>query len=286
MNKKILVTGATGYIGSHLVKRLADYGHYIVGTDFNFFQNDIKSYVSNLIHWDIRMPTKIFQTDFDAVVHLAALTRVSDSVDKPFDFYNTNIHGTNNVITSISYDNFINCSTGGAFQPDANPYAMSKRAAEDLIRNLPKYSICRFYNVCGNDGFHKFDNDHYHLIRKAAAVANDLYDHIAVFGTDYNTRDGTTVRNYTHVNDIVSALCRLIDHGPTHDIECLGNTTGYTVLEVLKVMQELSGKKFNIQYAGRRPGDAEISVIPKQSEFFKQEHSLEDQCASALKYEI
>lgn len=283
--KRILVTGATGYIGSHLVKKLADHGYTVTGTDFNLQQNDIKKYVTNVVDWNIHNKTKIIIQDFDAVVHLAALTKVTPSVDMPYDYYKTNIDGTHNVIQSISHDHFIYCSTGGAFRPESSPYAMSKRAGEDMMRYTKNHTICRFYNVCGNDGFKKFDDGHYHLIRKAAAVVNGLYPEIKVYGTDYSTRDGTTIRNYSHITDIVDSLVKIVDHGPTNQVECLGNTTGYTVLEVIDTMKKVSGVDFNVSYDIRRPGDLDISVLPNQSKFFTQSHTLEDQCMSALEWE-
>lgn len=283
--KKVLVTGATGYIGAHLVKKLADYGHTVVATDFNLSQNDVSKYVTKTVDWDIRHQTKILMEDFDTVIHLAAMTKVSVSVLNPFDYYETNVIGTYNVIKSLNYDHFIYASTGCAYKPESSPYAMSKRAGEDMMTYLEKYSICRFYNVCGNEGFNKFDNQHYHLIRKAAAVINGLYPALDVYGTDYDTRDGTTIRNYTHVSDITDALIRIVDHGPTNKIECLGNTTGYTVLEVIKAMKNATGNDFKVNYSNRRLGDLDISVLPEQSKFFTQLRSLEDQCLSALNWE-
>lgn len=283
--KKILVTGATGYIGSHLVKKLAGHGHNVIATDFNLEQNDVSKYVSKTVDWDIRHKTKILIDDYDAVVHLAAMTKVSISVENPFDYYQTNIIGTHNVTQSLNYGHFVYASTGCAYKPESSPYAMSKRAGEDMMNYLENYTICRFYNVCGNDGFNKFDNQHYHLIRKAAAVINGLYPSLDVYGTDYETRDGTTIRNYTHVSDITDSLIRIVDNGPTRKIECLGNTTGYTVLEVIEAMKKATGVDFKVNYTERRSGDLDVSVLPEQSKFFTQTRSLEDQCISALDWE-
>jgi UDP-glucose 4-epimerase len=282
---KILVTGAAGYIGSHLVKQCADLGYTIHGLDHNWNQNNIDSFISKKIHADIRDNITNVDSHYDCIIHLAASVLAHESVLNPVLYYDTNLTGTKNVINSSATEHFIFCSTGAAFEPTSSPYAMSKRAAEDFFVSATNYSICRFYNVCGNDGFMKYDNGFNHLIRKAAAVVNGLYPDISVYGTDYDTRDGTTIRNYTHVSDIVDSILKIINHGPTKNIECLGNTSGYSVLEVIDTMKKVSGIDFKVKYDSRRLGDCAVSILPNQSQFFTEVHSLEDQCRSTIQYE-
>jgi UDP-glucose 4-epimerase len=289
---RVLVTGATGYIGSHLVKSLAEWGNMVYATDFNMQQNNIEKYIvsGKPTYCDIRHDTnyssgKFFgYTQFDVVVHCAAATKVSLSVTDPYNYYLTNIVGTQNIINHVEFDHFIYCSTGSAFQPGSSPYATSKRAAEDLVSILPKYTITRFYNVSGNDGMRKYDDGYFHLIRKAAAVANRKFPKLDIYGTDWETRDGTTVRNYTHIKDIVDATVAIVHNGPTNKIECLGTKRGSTVREVVAAMKSISWD-FPTEDAPRRPGEVAISTMPEQSRFFVENESLVDMCKSAMEYE-
>lgn len=285
---RLLVTGATGYIGSHFVKTAAEAGHSILAADYNWNQNDISEYTRKFFNWDIRTESKHIY-NIDKVVHIAAKTKVPESVKNPYDYYLTNVIGTANVAKSLidPIDHFIYCSTGSAFEPESNPYAGSKYAGELVAKQYyDRTSVVRFYNVSGNDGMNKFDNDYSHLIRKAAAVVNGKFEKLYIHGTDYNTRDGTCVRNYTHVKDIVDSLLRIVDNDPTNEIDCLGSPNGYTVKEVIDTMRSVSNTQFEVEEADRRPGDVDISTVPYESKYFKEEKTLEDMCLDALKYEV
>lgn len=282
---EIIVTGAAGYIGSHLSYRLKQLNHTVYAYDNNLHQNNI-DFVDSIYDWDITTPLEKTK-NVDVVIHLAAKTKVHNSVLSPYDYYKTNIFGTNNVIETFNTKHFINCSTGAAFNPTTSPYALSKKAAEDVVtEKCTNYTNLRFYNVSGNMGFNKFDEEHYHLIRKAAATANGLYNHMCIYGNDYNTKDGTCIRNYTHISDIVDSIINAINHGPMNtDFECLGTTEGYSVKEVVDTMREISKVNFPVFVEKRRLGDAAISVMPEQSILFNQSKSLYDQCQSALEAE-
>ena len=283
----IAVSGATGYIGAHVVKALAERGHEVIATDFNEEQNNIAHYCKSYYHYDIRDYGGKF-TNVDKTVHIAAKTKVGPSVKDPWNYYNTNINGTKNIMYGFNCDHFIYCSTGSAFQPDSNPYAMSKYAGEVITKQFyEKNSIVRFYNVSGNDGMYKFDDEMSHLIRKAARVANKSNGHpiMELFGTDYNTRDGTCIRNYTHIKDIVDGLVRIVEAEPSGKIDCLGSPDGITVKEVIDTMKKVSGIDFPVKIGPRRPGDIEISTVPHSSPFFKQTKTLWHMCKDALEFE-
>jgi len=296
--QKILVTGATGYIGAHTVKALNDHGYKVIATDCNSAQNDIERYVHHYIDWDIRDPLNCYDY-YDSVIHLAAATKVHQSVKQPSHYYLSNVIGTMNVINHADTDHFIYCSTGSAFDPSSSPYAATKYGGELITKEYSDlsgydYSLVRFYNVSGNDGFQKYDEEASHLIRRAARVANNMllqrndpeYKSLSIYGTDYDTRDGTCVRNYTHVHDIVTGILNILDEPPTNDIVCLGSPKGFTVREVVDTMRKVSGVDFEVKEEGRREGDIPVSTVPIKSKFFEQKYSLEDMCADALKHEV
>tara|TARA_X000001316_G_C919359_1_gene33474 strand:- start:605 stop:1465 length:861 start_codon:yes stop_codon:yes gene_type:complete len=285
---RLLVTGATGYIGSHFVKTAAEAGHSILAADYNWNQNDISEYTKRFFNWDIRVESKHIH-NIDKVVHIAAKTKVPESVKNPYDYYLTNVIGTANVAKSLidPVDHFIYCSTGSAFEPESNPYAGSKYAGELVAKQYcDRTSVVRFYNVSGNDGMSKFDDEYSHLIRKAAAVVNGKFDKLYIHGTDYDTRDGTCIRNYTHIKDITDSLLRIVENDPTNEIDCLGSPNGYTVKEVIDTMRSVSNTQFEVVETSRRDGDVDISTVPYESKYFKEEKTLEDMCLDALKYEV
>jgi UDP-glucose 4-epimerase len=289
---KIFVTGATGYIGAHVVKALHDRGHQVSATDYDIEQNDVREY-AHFFKWDIRYPIDEL-SKFDKVVHIAAMTKVPNSVKDPYNYYLTNVIGTKNVIDSVPHDHFIYCSTGSAFDPASNPYAATKWGGELITQQFcPKYSLVRFYNVSGNAGFLKYDDDVSHLIRKAARVVNAVTDrvneaehgHMSLYGTNYDTRDGTCIRNYTHIKDIVDGLVRIVEADATNKVECLGSPEGVSVKEVIDTMKRVSGVDFKVLEMPRRPGDVAISTVPEHSQFFIQTKTLEDMCIDAIEVE-
>lgn len=269
--KKVLITGCSGYIGSHLVKMLSN-KYEVHGLDINapkadglreFHQIDIRK----LFHLPI---------EFDAVIHLAALVNVGESERIPLSYYITNLNGTMNVINKIVTKNFIFASTGAA-QDCESAYGISKRAAEDVVREYytthkpTPYTTFRFYNVIGSDGFRPTNPDGlmYNLM-KASETGE-----FTIFGTDYGSYDGTCVRDYVHVNEICDALSSAIEKS-SNQIECLGHGVGTSVRDIVNLYKKVNNIDFIVKYGPRRKGDIAVSVLDNVSPYMKELYSLEE----------
>ena len=284
---KVLVTGCTGYIGSHLCKVLFEAGHHITGLDIEWKKhNDVTRYCHRILIKDV---TKhVCDEDYDVIVHLAGLIQVEESVALPTKYYSTNLGGTVNMLRQgfNGQPHFIFASTAGAFDP-ANPYARSKIAAEDVIKERSKnYTIFRFFNVAGSDGMHRQVGRASHLIRIAAEAAAGKRDYMSIYGDDYDTPDGSCVRDYIHVVDLVNAIRDTIKHGPFNTpYECIGSGKGYSVKEVVQTMKEVTGKDFTVKMAGRRDGDPASLAITNQFNLLHPQYNLKDMCLSAYRVE-
>jgi UDP-glucose 4-epimerase len=271
MVKKVLITGSSGYIGSHLCKMLA--GKYEVhGLDVNM----PKAPVDRFYKQDIN---RIFDIDieYDAVIHLAALVRVGESELSPIKYYITNLNGTMNIINKVKTKNFIFASTGTA-QDCSSAYGISKRAAEDVVREYctqhkqQDYTTFRFYNVVGTDGFFPTNPDG--LMYKLFEAADT--GTFTVYGNDYDvSSDGTCIRDYVHVNEICEALKEAIEK-PSNQVECLGHGVGYTVKEIVNLFQKVNDVEFDVVYGPRRKGDLPSSVLEDVSPYMKNLYTIEE----------
>lgn len=273
--KKILITGNSGYIGSHLSKLLMDSGKYEVhGIDLV----DPRCPVNKSSNWDINLLGKgwFAGIEFDAVVHLAALVNVGESVHEPLQYYKTNLNGTLKVLSTVKTKNFILASTGAA-EGCASPYGVSKRAAEDCTRQWCEdsdtpFTIFRFYNVIGSNGFEPTNPDGlmYNLMK-----AKDT-GQFTIFGTDYDVSpDGTCVRDYVHVMEICDAIQTAIEK-PSGKIECLGHGVGYTVKEMVNLFQQVNDVDFMVKKGPRRPGDLPSSVLEEVSPYMRNLYTLQE----------
>jgi len=287
----VLVTGCNGYIGSHVCKILFEHGIKIDGMDVDIHgedKNDVSQYLNDFHGFSVlevyrrqslQTPMGKQWPDYDAVIHLGGLSVVPESMKRPADYYLTNVMGTLAVCEVFPQAHIIFASTSAAWEM-ASPYAKSKVAAEDIIKEKAMgYTIFRFFNVSGSDGVHKQIGPSTHLIRVAAEVACGKRDWIEIYGTDYNTKDGTCIRDYVHVIDLAKAICNACLDGPANTpYECLGSNEGYSVFDVVATMRKVTGKPIAEKICGRRDGDAEASVVDKLSDMITLTKSLEDMC--------
>ena len=284
---KVLITGVTGYIGSHLAKVLFEAGHNITGLDIEWKKhNDVSRYCHRILIKDVTR--HVIDEDYDVIVHLAGLIQVEESVALPTRYYATNLGGTVNMLRQgfNGQPHFIFASTAGAFDAQS-PYARSKLAAEDVIKEQSNnYTIFRFFNVAGSDGMHRQVGRASHLIRIAAEAAAGKRDYMYMYGDDYDTKDGTCVRDYIHVVDLVNAIRDTIKHGAFNTpYECIGSGKGYSVKEVINTMKEVTGVDFQVKITGRRDGDPASLAITNQFNLLHPQYNLRDMCLSAYRIE-
>jgi len=256
---KLLVTGSEGYIGKHLLKLLEN--------KFDIDKLDLKLGV------DIRKP---FTTnrEYDTVIHLAALANVSKSTEYPEEYFTTNVSGTLNLLKSFSFKHFIFASTGSAVGLKS-PYALSKRMAEIIVEDFCKkhnkdYTTFRFYNVTGSDGFPPTNPDSLFASLIDAEKTGVFY----IYGNDYNTKDGTCVRDYTHVNEICKSIIKAIDK-PANNLENLGHGSGTSVKEMVDIYKKINNVNFKVEFRPRRPGDMEYNVLDDVSSYMEKIYSIE-----------
>lgn len=252
----VCITGSHGYIGSHLRKTVnADWIDLKIGSDI--LDHELK-------------------IDASIIVHLAALVQVGESVQKPLDYYQTNINGTINLLDKFNGEHFIFASTGAVDYLNS-PYALSKKACEEIIVDQCKkrginYTIFRFYNIIGSSFGIKPTNPDGLFYALCNAANNGS---INIYGSDYDTPDGTCIRDYVHVMEICNAIKAAIDE-PSNSIECLGHGNGYSVLELTKIFQEVNNVDFDINFVDRRQGDIEKSVLKDVSKYMQNQYTIEE----------
>jgi UDP-glucose 4-epimerase len=269
--KNILITGSSGYIGRHLAALLAVFedDYHLTGVDKMWRKQLCHEFIGQNILENSEITGK-----FDTVIHLAGLVNVGMSMQAPMDYYRNNVIGTLNMLERAEYDHFIFASTGAADNP-YSPYGMSKLVSENLVRqyctlNNKKCTIFRFYNVIGTDGFPATNPDglFYNLTQATKTGQFDLY------GKDYNTKDGTCVREYVHVNDICMALIKAIDK-PSNQVENLAYGDTRTVKEIVNIFKEVNNVDFSVIYKDARPGDLEACYLKNPSEYMVRNYTYE-----------
>ncbi|WP_394131703.1 UDP-glucose 4-epimerase GalE [Marinobacter nauticus] len=283
---KVLVTGGAGYIGSHVVRRLAAAGHDIVvfdnlSTGYRWAVTAGELVVGDLA--DEQALEAVFsEHGFEAVLHFAANIVVPESVANPLKYYSNNTRNTLNLLKMVEryqVPYMVFSSTAAVYgMPEQtvltedlplapiNPYGASKMMSERMMMDLAaarslNYVILRYFNVAGAnpDGLlGQATPEATHLIKVACECVTGQRDGMSVFGTDYETRDGTCVRDYIHVEDLAKAHVMALDYmakgGESQVLNC-GYGRGFTVREVIDVVKTESGVDFPVQETGRRAGD-------------------------------
>ncbi|WP_458071089.1 UDP-glucose 4-epimerase GalE [Rhodanobacter sp. BL-MT-08] len=284
--KTILVTGGAGYIGSHVVQQLTGRGERVVVVD-NLSSGFVEAvHNAELVIGDVgdRELVNGVLADYDvgAVMHFAAHTIVSESVSNPLKYYANNTGNTRNLLACCAdagVGMFIFSSTAAVYgmtpggvadentptQP-ANPYGQSKLMSETMVRDVSatgamRHVILRYFNVAGCDPQERIGQNTPNatlLIKAICEHAVGKRESISIFGTDYETPDGTGIRDYIHVEDLTAAHLRALDHlrsdGKSLTLNC-GYGHGYSVREVIDAVRRASGTSMNIIEQPRRSGD-------------------------------
>ena len=268
--KKVLVTGSSGYIGSHLC-RLLEKDYEVYGLDIKPPQIEMNNFHSI----DIRKTFDLGNVEFDAVIHLAALINVGESQQHPISYYITNLNGTMNVINKIKTKNFVFASTGAAVQCNS-AYAVSKRAAEDVVRSYSQmagmdFTTFRFYNVIGTSVVLPGNHDGL-MLKLIEATKTGLF---TIHGNCYQTEDGTCLKDYVHVDEICHALRTAIEQ-PANRIESLGHGVGYTVKEMVNIFMKVNDVDFDVKIGPPREGDVGVYVLEDTSKYMPELFTIED----------
>ncbi len=289
---KILVTGGAGYIGSHVALALIDKNFDVIVLD------NLSTGFKELIHKkakfiegdyaNLDLLTQIFDNnEFSAVMHCAGDIKVEESVKDPHKYYYNNTFKTLqfvNFISQTSVKNIIFSSTalvydinnGGLVTESSNlepvnPYGSSKLMSERILQDIAKvselkYFILRYFNVAGSDLLNRsgqMNENTTHLIKACVECALNKRKKIEIYGNQYQTKDGTCVRDYIHIEDLVSghliALEHLVNNGNS-DICNLGYGIGHSVLEIVDKTRKLSGNNFSVKFTQSRDGDPPILI--------------------------
>ena len=288
MNTTVLIIGGAGYIGSHVNALLREKGYKtIIYDNLSTGHRDMVS--GPFVYGDILEPARledIFIThNIDVVIHLAAKSLVPESLTKPLFYYENNISGTVNILkVMLEYNvkNILFSSTASIYgSPDVIPvtedvppqpnsvYGFTKLAIERMIEDASRihdfsYVVLRYFNAAGaslNGSIGELHIPETHLIPKVLDVAMGEEPEIVIYGTDYDTYDGTCIRDYIHIVDIADAHLRAVEWMLSHDrnreglVLNVGSGKGFSVLDVINMAIKVTGREIPISIGERRQGD-------------------------------
>ena len=293
---KVLVTGGAGYIGSHVVLDLIDAGHDVVILDdmsLGCVENihDKAEFVEGST-LDEAMLDEVLAKNMDAVVHLAAFKAAGESMTNPEKYSRNNLNGTTNVLNAMMKHNvmtFVFSSTAAVYGypeylpvDEAHPlkpinyYGYTKLAIEDMLKWYGelkglKFAALRYFNAAGydvNGKLYGLEQNPQNLLPIVMEVASGVRKSMDIFGDDYESSDGTGIRDYIHVNDLASAHVSALEYLQENDSLTVNLATGegYSVMDVIKEAETISGHAINYNIVDRRPGDpAELIATSKQA---------------------
>ena len=287
----ILIVGGAGYIGSHANKELTRRGYKTLILDNLIYGHQESVQWGEFIDGDLGDTAKLreifTQYKIEAVMHFAAFAYVGESVTDPKKYYLNNVVNTLNllnVMLEFGIKKFIFSSTCATYgnpveipiteahpQNPINPYGQSKLMVEKILEDYShayglSYVALRYFNAAGADVETEIGEDHdpeTHLIPLVLDVALGKRENISVFGSDYETKDGTAVRDYIHVTDLADAHILALEYlnkGNASTIFNLGNGLGYSVQEVIDVAKEVTKKEISTVYSDRREGDPAVLI--------------------------
>ncbi len=332
---KILVTGGTGYIGSHTVVELQNQEHEVVIVDN--LSNSYESVVGQITKITGKKPlfesfdlsdrekTADFfrrHSDLDAIIHFAAYKAVGESVREPIKYYRNNLVALMNILEEMQKHSITNlvfsssCTVYGEpdelpvsesapIKPATSPYGNTKQISEEIIRDTAKNSpinaiLLRYFNPIGAHESALIGELPIgvpnNLIPFVTQTAAGIREQLSVFGDDYNTPDGTAIRDYIHVTDLakahIAAVNRMRSNNNKSNVEAfnVGTGNGYSVLEVITAFEQATGQKLNYRITPRREGDVEKvwseTTLANQELGWKAEKSLPEMMSSAWKWQL
>ncbi|MBT0585067.1 UDP-glucose 4-epimerase GalE [Alteromonas oceanisediminis] len=329
--KSILVTGGAGYIGSHTVLQLLEQNYHVVVLDnlSNASPESLRRVEQitgksvTLVEGDIRdeklLRALFSDNDIDAVIHFAGLKAVGESVEKPLMYYENNVYGTLQlckVMAEHSVKNIVFSSSATVYGDPVslplhenmptgtptNPYGQSKLMVELMLRDLhtadPDWNIVllRYFNPAGAHPSGLIGEDPNgipnNLMPFISQVATGKRPHLSVFGNDYDTHDGTGVRDYIHVDDLANGHLKALDKLQRNAGLCtfnLGTGQGYSVLDMVKAFEAQSGQKIAYEFVPRRSGDVAACyadpALAEKELGWKAQKGLAEMCADGWRWQ-
>lgn len=293
----VLVLGGAGYIGSHTVDRLVEAGKDVVVVDslvtghLAAVRKEAKFYQGDLADKDFMRKVFTENPDIDAVIHFAAFSLVAESMKDPLKYFDNNTAGMVKlleVMNEFDIKYIVFSSTAATYgipekmpiyeddpQLPINPYGESKLMMEKIMRWADeaygiKFVALRYFNVAGAKPDGSIGEDHHpetHLLPIVLQVAMGEREKLQIFGDDYNTPDGTNVRDYVHPFDLADAHILAVDYlrnGNESSAFNLGSSTGFSNLEIVKAAREVTGKEIPAEIAARRGGDPDTLIAASE----------------------